>query len=214
MLALLGRNYDWMFPLSDPPNYEPAAEDSVAARARRLGVSPEEVIYDMLLEDDGKAMVYVALGNFYNAKLDSVREMLTHKDTVLGLGDGGAHYGMICDASFPTFMLTHWTRDRAEGKLPLSWAVKALANDPARAVGLNDRGVLAPGYKADVNVIDYDALRLNQPIVVFDLPAGGRRLDQTAEGYDLTMVAGQVVYRKGEPTGALPGRLVRGQQEI
>ncbi len=214
MLALLGRSYDWMFPLADPPNYEPSAKDSVAARARRLGQRPEEVIYDMLLEDDGNAMVYVALGNFYNARLDSVREMLTHKDTVLGLGDGGAHYGMICDASYPTFTLAHWTRDRKEGRLSLPWAIKALAHDPARAVGLDDRGVLAPGYKADVNVIDYDALRLNQPKVVFDLPAGGRRLDQTAEGYDLTIVSGQVVYRKGQPTGALPGRLVRGQQRI
>lgn len=214
MLAMLARNYDWMFPLSDPPDYEPPAETSVGATARRLGLTPEEVIYDWLLEDDGKAMVYVALGNFYNAKLDSVREMLQHKDTVLGLGDGGAHYGMICDASYPTFMLSHWTRDRPDGRLSVPWAVKALANDPARAVGLNDRGILAVGYKADINVIDYDRLALNQPTVVFDLPAGGRRLDQTARGYDVTIVAGKVVYRGGEPTGELPGRLVRGAQEI
>ncbi|MDB5396050.1 MAG: amidohydrolase [Rhodospirillales bacterium] len=214
MLAMLARNYDWMFPLSDPPDYEPSAETSVGATARRLGLTPEEVIYDMLLKDDGKAMVYVALGNFYNAKLDSVGEMLQHKNTVLGLGDGGAHYGMICDASYPTFMLSHWTRDRAEGRLPIAWAVKALAQDPARAVGLNDRGILAPGYKADINIIDYDNLALNQPTVVHDLPAGGRRLDQTARGYDVTMVAGKVIYRGGEPTGELPGRLVRGPQEI
>ncbi len=214
MLAMLARNYDWMFPLQDPPDYEPPAEASVGATARRLGLTPEEVIYDWLLEDDGKAMVYVALGNFHNAKLDSVREMLTHKDTVLGLGDGGAHYGMICDASYPTFTLSHWTRDREEGRFPVEWAVKALAADPARAVGLNDRGVLKPGYKADVNIIDYDKLALNQPTVVHDLPAGGRRLDQTARGYDATIVAGQVVYRNGQPTGALPGKLVRGQQHI
>jgi N-acyl-D-aspartate/D-glutamate deacylase len=210
MLAQMGRSFDWMFPLSDPPDYEPSADSSVAARARRLGVSPEELIYDMLLEDDGKAMVYVALGNFYNARLDSVREMLVHKDTVLGLGDGGAHYGMICDASFPTFMLSHWTRDRADGRLPLGWVVKALAHDPAAAVGLKDRGVLAPGYKADINIIDYERLRLHAPKVVFDLPGGGRRLDQTAEGYDITMVSGEVISRNGQPTGALPGRLVRG----
>ena len=214
MLAMLARNYDWMFPLQDPPDYEPPAESSVGAVARARGVAPEEVIYDWLLEDDGKAMVYVALGNFYNAKLDSVREMLQHKDTVLGLGDGGAHYGMICDASYPTFMLSHWTRDRPEGRLTIPWAVKALAQDPARAVGLNDRGILAPGYKADINIIDYDRLALNQPTVVYDLPAGGRRLDQTARGYDVTMVAGKVTYRSGQPTGELPGRLVRGAQEI
>ena len=213
MLAMLGRNYDWMFPLSDPPNYEPSPETSVGATARRLGLTPEEVVYDMLLQDDGKAMVYVALGNFYNASLDSVREMLLHKDTVLGLGDGGAHYGMICDASYPTFVLQHWTRDREEGRLPLAWAIKALANDPARAVGLNDRGRIAPGYKADINIIDYDRLRLHAPTVVFDLPGGGRRLDQIADGYELTMVSGKIINRGGEPTGELPGKLVRGQQQ-
>jgi N-acyl-D-aspartate/D-glutamate deacylase len=212
-LAMMSRTFDWMFPLADPPDYEPPAEDSVGARARREGRTPEEVVYDMLIEDDGNAMVYTALGNFYNAKLDSVREMIQHKDTVLGLGDGGAHYGMICDASYPTFMLAHWTRDRAEGKLPVEWAVKALANDPARAVGLNDRGVLKPGYKADINIIDYDKVALDQPKVIYDLPAGGRRLDQTARGYDAMIVSGKVVYRNGKPTGELPGRLVRGQQE-
>jgi N-acyl-D-aspartate/D-glutamate deacylase len=214
MLAMMARNYDWMFPLQDPPDYEPPAETSVGAVARARGVAPEEVIYDWLLEDDGRAMVYVALGNFYNAKLDSVREMLQHKDTVLGLGDGGAHYGMICDASYPTFMLSHWTRDRPEGRLSIGWAVKALAHDPARAVGLNDRGLLAPGYKADINIIDYDNLALDQPTVIHDLPAGGRRLDQTARGYDVTMVAGKVVYRGGVHTGELPGRLVRGPQSL
>jgi N-acyl-D-aspartate/D-glutamate deacylase len=214
MLAMLGRTFDWMFPLADPPDYEPPAGSSIAGRARKLGLTPEEVIYDMLLEDEGRAMVYVALGNFYNASLNSVREMMQHKDTVLGLGDGGAHYGMICDASYPTFMLSHWTRDRKDGRLPLGWAVKALAADPARAVGLNDRGVIAPGYKADINVIDYDALALRVPKVVFDLPAGGRRLDQTASGYDLMMVSGKTVYRGGEHTGELPGRLVRGAQRV
>jgi N-acyl-D-amino-acid deacylase len=213
-LAMMSRTFDWMFPLSDPPDYEPPAETSIGATARRLGLTPEEVIYDFLLQDDGNAMVYTALGNFYNAKLDSVREMIQHKDTVLGLGDGGAHYGMICDASYPTFMLSHWTRDRPEGKLPIEWAVKALAADPARAVGLNDRGILAPGYKADVNIIDYDKVALDQPKVIYDLPAGGRRLDQTARGYDAMIVSGKVVYRGGVPTGELPGRLVRGQQSV
>ncbi len=214
MLAMMSRTFDWMFPLSDPPDYEPPAETSIGATARRLGLTPEELIYDFLLQDDGNAMVYTALGNFYNAKLDSVREMIQHKDTVLGLGDGGAHYGMICDASYPTFMLSHWTRDRPKGRLSIAWAVKALTADPARAVGLNDRGVLKPGYKADINIIDYGALALDQPKVIHDLPAGGRRLDQTARGYDAMIVSGKVVYRNGRPTGELPGRLVRGQQEV
>ena len=121
---------------------------------------------------------------------------------------------MICDASYPTFMLAHWTRDRPEGKLSIAWAVKALTADPARAVGLNDRGILAPGYKADINIIDYDTLALDQPKVIYDLPAGGRRLDQTAQGYDAMIVSGKVVYRGGQPTGELPGRLVRGQQHV
>lgn len=214
MLAALGRTYEWMFPLADPPDYEPSAADSIAARARQAGLSPEEFVYDLLLGNDGRAMVYVALGNFHSASLNSVREMMQHKDTVLGLGDGGAHYGMICDASYPTFVLTHWTRDRSTGRLPLPWAVKALAADPARTVGLHDRGLIAPGYKADINVIDYDRLALDVPTIRFDLPAGGRRLDQTARGFDLTMVSGAVVYRRGEATGALPGRLVRGAQAI
>jgi N-acyl-D-aspartate/D-glutamate deacylase len=213
-LAMMSRTFDWMFPLADPPNYEPSADDSVSAQARKLGVTPEEYIYDKLLEDDGNTMFYSALGNFYNARLDSVREMIQHKDTVLGLGDGGAHYGMICDASYPTFMLSHWTRDRAEGKLPIAWAVKSLSADPARAVGLNDRGILAPGYKADINIIDYDKVALDQPKVIYDLPAGGRRLDQTARGYEAMIVSGKVVYRDGQPTGELPGRLVRGQQYV
>jgi len=121
---------------------------------------------------------------------------------------------MICDASYPTFMLSHWTRDRIEGKLPIEWAVKSLSADPARAVGLNDRGILAPGYKADINIIDYDKVALDQPKVIYDLPAGGRRLDQTAQGYAAMIVSGKVVYRNGQPTGELPGRLVRGQQHV
>jgi N-acyl-D-aspartate/D-glutamate deacylase len=214
ILATIGRWFEFMFPVQDPPNYEPPMETSIKAQAERLGVPPEELAYDMLLQDDGKAMLYIALGNFPDGSLDAVRDMLTHKDTVLGLGDGGAHYGMICDASFPTFVLSYWTRDRSHGKLPLAWAVKALTQDPARAVGLNDRGLIAPGYKADINVIDYDGLRLHAPKVVFDLPGGGRRLDQTADGYDVTMVSGKVINRGGRPTGELPGRLVRGPQQV
>ena len=212
MLAIIGRNWDYMFEVTDPPNYEPDPETSIAALARKQGVTPEAVAYEMLLRKGGHQMMIVALGNYQSGSLDVVRQMLLDKDTVLGLGDGGAHYGMICDASFPTHMLAYWTRDRKSGRLPLEWAVKALARDPAIALGFKDRGLLAPGYKADLNVIDYDRLALHAPEIKFDLPAGGRRLNQTAEGFDLTMVAGQVSYRSGKPTGALPGKLVRGAQ--
>ncbi|WP_162987158.1 N-acyl-D-amino-acid deacylase family protein [Sphingomonas paeninsulae] len=211
-LAAMGRAWAWMFPLSDPPNYSPSADDSVAARAARLQVSPEEVVYDLLLEEDGHAMLYVALGNFHDGKLDVVRDMILHPGTILGLGDGGAHYGAICDASYPTFMLAYWTRDRGHDRIPLALAIRMLAHDPARVVGLADRGLLAVGYKADVNVIDLDRLTLCKPMLSYDLPAGGRRLDQRAEGYDLTIVSGEIIAEHGVPTAALPGRLVRGAQ--
>ena len=212
-LAKIGRRFEWMFPLAEPPDYEPPPESSIGSQATQRGVKPEELAYDLLLEQDGQSMLYVALTNFPNASLDSVYELLRHEDTIIGLGDGGAHYGVVCDASFPTSMLAYWTRDRDGERLPLAWAVRALACEPARLVGLNDRGVIAPGYKADLNIIDYNRLTLHRPQVVFDLPAGGRRLDQIADGYDLTMVSGEVICRKNALTGALPGRLIRGPQE-
>jgi N-acyl-D-amino-acid deacylase len=138
--------------------------------------------------------------------------MILHPGTILGLGDGGAHYGAICDASYPTFMLAYWTRDRGHDRIPLALAIRMLAHDPARVVGLADRGLLAVGYKADVNVIDLDRLTLCKPMLSYDLPAGGRRLDQRAEGYDLTIVSGEIIAEHGVPTAALPGRLVRGAQ--
>ena len=211
-LAVIGRSWDWMFRLGTPPNYAPSPDKSVAAQAARKGVTPEELVYDWLLEDDGNAMLYVAIGNYYEGKLDAVAEMLNHPDTIVGLGDGGAHYGAICDASYPTFLLTYWTRDRAGEKLGLPQAIKMLAADPARALGLNDRGVIAAGYKADFNLLDQARLALHAPHVAHDLPAGGRRLDQRADGYVATIVSGTVIARNGHPTGKLPGRLVRGQQ--
>jgi N-acyl-D-aspartate/D-glutamate deacylase len=204
--------FDWIFPLGDPPDYEPNAADSIAARAKARGVSPLEEAYDRLLDDDGHAMLLVTLANFRDASLDTVAELVRREDVVLGLGDGGAHYGMICDASFPTYLLTHWVRDRKSGRLPLARVVKELTSVPARIAGLNDRGRLAVGYKADVNVIDADALHLHRPTVKSDLPAGGRRLDQTADGYVITMVAGEVIAENGEPTAARPGKLIRGRQ--
>jgi N-acyl-D-amino-acid deacylase len=157
-------------------------------------------------------MLLVTLANFRDKSLDTVAELIQRDDVVLGLGDGGAHYGMICDASFPTYLLTHWVRDRKSGRLPLARVVKELTSVPARIAGLNDRGRLAVGYKADVNVIDADALHLHRPTVKSDLPAGGRRLDQTADGYVITMVAGEVIAENGEPTAARPGKLIRGRQ--
>ncbi len=203
--------WDRIFPLGDPPDYEPAAETSVAARAAREGRHPAEVAYDMLLEKGGKAILYRPLSNYTYGTLDTVRDMMCHPNALIGLGDGGAHVGILSDASAITYLLTHWVRDRTRGpKLPLAWAIKRLTSDNARAIGLNDRGVIRRGAKADINVIDFDRLRLHAPEVVYDLPSGGRRLIQKVDGYEATIVSGEVVNREGKATGKLPGRLVRG----
>ena len=213
VLGRLAREFDHMFLLGDPPDYEQPFERSIAAMAKRLQVRPEELVYDLMLERDGRNNLYVTLCNYERGSLDSSLEMMRHPGAVLGLGDGGAHCGTICDGSYPTFMLTYWVRDRTRGeKLPLETVVKLLGHDTARAVGLHDRGVIRPGYKADMNVFDLGRLRLHAPEVARDLPSGGRRLVQRAEGYSATIVSGVVVQRNGVPTGALPGRLVRGAQ--
>ncbi|MDX1871703.1 amidohydrolase family protein [Mycolicibacterium sp. 120266] len=204
--------WDYIFPLGDPPNYEPDPSDSIAARAAARGVSALEEAYDRLLDDDGHAMLLVTLANFRDGSLDTVADLIRRDDVVLGLGDGGAHYGMICDASFPTYMLTHWVRDRATGRLGVAEAVRELTTVPARVAGLADRGRIAIGYKADLNVIDHQALRLHKPTVAHDLPAGGRRLDQTADGYVATIVSGEIIAERGVPTAARPGKLIRGRQ--
>ncbi|MGV0811383.1 amidohydrolase family protein [Mycolicibacterium boenickei] len=204
--------WDYIYPLGDPPDYEPDPSNSIGARARARGVSPLEEAYDRVLDDDGHAMLLVTLANFRDSSLDTVAELIRRDDVVLGLGDGGAHYGMICDASFPTYMLTHWVRDRAAGTLSIEDAVRELTSVPARVAGLADRGRIAMGYKADLNVIDHAALRLHKPVISYDLPAGGRRLDQTADGYVATIVSGEVIAEHGAPTDARPGRLVRGKQ--
>jgi N-acyl-D-aspartate/D-glutamate deacylase len=210
MVAVL-QNFEKMFVLGDPPDYEQPPERSLGARARALGVAPAELAYDLMLEDEGRAMLYFPFLNYAENSLEPSLAMMRNPNTVLGLGDGGAHLGTICDASFSTHMLTHWTRDRSRGeKLPVETVVKWHTRDTAAAVGLLDRGLVAPGYKADLNVIDHANLRLRAPRMVHDLPAGGRRLMQDAEGYRLAVVSGQITYRDGEATDALPGRLVRG----
>ena len=198
--------------MTEPANYEPSADDSILARATARGVSPMEEAYDRLLDDDGRAMMLVALANFENNSLDTVGQLIGRDDVVLGLGDGGAHYGMICDASYPTFVLAHWARDRASGRLPVAEAVRQLTSVPARVAGLADRGRIAVGYKADLNVIDHDRLTLHRPVIAHDLPAGGRRLDQTADGYFATLVSGEVIADNGVPTSARPGKLIRGRR--
>ena len=204
--------FERMFPLGDPPNYEPPKDTSIASMAERSNRTPSEIAYDLILENDGKAFLFSPFANYAEYNLDHCGEMIAHKDCVMGLGDGGAHVGIISDASYATYLLTHWGRDRATGKFDLGFLVKRHTADTARAVGLLDRGIIAPGMKADLNVIDMAKLEVEAPTMAYDLPAGGKRLLQGAKGYDATIVSGQVIYRHGEATGALPGKLVRGPQ--
>jgi N-acyl-D-amino-acid deacylase len=207
--------FDRMFRLGDPPDYEPPPELSVAAMAARDGRSAAEIAYDILLERDGRELLFMPAFNYAAGDHSAIAEMMAYPNTRLGLSDGGAHCGLICDASTPTYMLTHWVRDRSRGpRLALEAIVKQQTSETASLYGLNDRGVLAPGRKADLNIIDLDRLTLRAPVMVRDLPAGGRRLVQKAEGYGATIVAGEVVFADGEATGALPGKLVRGARSV
>jgi N-acyl-D-aspartate/D-glutamate deacylase len=200
-----------IFPLGDPPDYEPPPERSIRAMAEREGRDPFEVLYDAMLELDGRQLLMLTLLGYADGDLEAVRQMLEHPASAFGLGDGGAHCGAICDASMTTSLISHWARDRVRGrKLPLEWVVRKMTRETAELYGLRDRGLLEPGRKADVNVIDFDRLGLALPELVADLPAGAKRLVQRARGYEATLVSGQVTLRDGEHTGALPGRLVRG----
>jgi len=194
-------------------DYEPRADASIAARAATAGVSGDEYAYDLLCRDGGTGFIYLPILNYADGNLDFLEPLQHSDDTVNSLSDGGAHCGTICDAASPTFMLQHWVRDRKRGnKISLENAVKRQCRDTARLYGLDDRGILAPGYLADINVIDLDAIKLGKPWLAFDLPAGGKRLLQKAEGYVCTIKTGVVTFRDGKWTGATPGGLIRGPQ--
>lgn len=211
IVGVLFGSFGKMFRLSDPPDYEPHPSTSAAAEAERRGVTPQEVLLDWLAEEQGAALLYFPLMNYLDGDLEMVREMLTHPQASFGLSDAGAHCGTVCDGSFPTTMLTHWARDRKRGeRLPLEWVIQKLTRGGAELVGLEDRGLLAPGMKADINVIDFEALALHAPKVVRDLPANGRRLLQRASGYRYSIISGEVAFKDGEGTGTRRGRLLRG----
>jgi N-acyl-D-aspartate/D-glutamate deacylase len=205
-------NFDYMFDFGDPPNYAPGPEDSFAARAKSEGRDVFEIALDVMLKDDGHNILFAPNSGLINHSVECVREMLENPHTVVAVSDGGAHVAHISDISFSTFLLTYWGRDRPEGALDVGWVLKRMTKDTADAVGLYDRGVIAPGYKADINVIDHDRLTIEKPYMAHDLPMGAKRLLQRATGYVATIVSGEPVYREGDATGELPGKLVRGAQ--
>lgn len=211
MFAMVQHSLGRLYALGNPPDYEPTPDRTVAAIAAARGEEPLSTLYDLMLEGDATAMLMLPLFNYADGNHDAIREMMLHPAGVLGLSDGGAHCGMICDASYPTFLLTHWARDRSRGeKLSLEYVIRKQSRDTAHLFGLSDRGTIEPGKKADINVIDLDALTLHPAAMAYDLPAGGRRILQSASGYAATIVSGTVTRRKDVDTGARPGLLVRG----
>jgi N-acyl-D-aspartate/D-glutamate deacylase len=211
MFALVQYSLHRLYALGDPPDYEPTTDRTVAAIAKERGEDPLATLYDLMLESNARNMLMLPLFNYADGNCDAIREMMMHPAGVLGLSDGGAHCGMICDASYPTFLLTHWARDRHRGeKLPLEYVIRKQSRDTAHLFGLTDRGTIEAGKKADINVVDMDALRLHPAAMAFDLPAGGHRILQGASGYAATIVSGTVTRRNDVDTGARPGRLVRG----
>jgi len=210
-VARMKQAYDTTFALGSPPEYEPGPDRSLTGIGAATGRTPLQVAYDAMLDNDGQGLLYVPILNYSNGDLEPAREMLLHPRAAAGLADGGAHCGVICDAGQPTFMLTHWTRDRQRGeRLPLEWMVKKQTHDTARLYGLTDRGTIEVGAVADINVIDYDKLQLGDPTVVDDLPAHGRRIVQDATGYVETIKSGVTTFADGKETGARPGTLLRG----
>lgn len=215
LIRVVCGGWTMQFEMDPDFNYEPQADESIAARAAAAGVSGDEYAYDLLCRDEGKGFIYLPILNYADGNLDFLEALQDSDDTVNSLSDGGAHCGTICDAASPTFMLQHWVRDRKRGgRISLENAIKRQCHDTARLYGLNDRGVIAPGYLADLNVIDLDRIKLGKPWLAFDLPAGGKRLLQKAEGYDCTIKNGVVTFRNGEWTGATPGGLIRGPQQV
>ena len=212
MHLIIGQNIENVFPLGNPLNYEPSPDDSVAAGARRDGEAVEARMYDLMMADDGKAILMMPGLNFARGNCEAIYDLMADENSVIGLADGGAHCGLICDASSTTHLLTHWVRDRAGSRLPLEYAIKKQCADTAALYGLTDRGVIRPGKRADLNVIDFETLSLGLPYATNDLPAGGQRFLQPAKGYLATVVKGEVVREEDEDTGARPGRLVRGRR--
>ena len=204
------QSYEKMFKLGEPANYEPDPKDSFQSLSETSNRTAQEIAYDAMLEKEGRALIYHPLFNYQPGDLSLVEKMLKHPYTISGLGDAGAHCGAISDASFPTTLVQHWSRDRDRGeKLPLKTVIKMQTSETASLLGINDRGILEEGYKADINIIDYEKLTLHEPEIINDLPAGGRRLVQKASGYDYTIVSGAVAFIKGEATGVLNGKLIR-----
>ncbi|MEP0201648.1 MAG: D-aminoacylase [Halioglobus sp.] len=214
IFTIVTQGWAMQYQMDDGFNYEPQADESIAARAEAAGVSGAEYVYDLMMSDDGAGFVYLPILNYIDGNLDFLEPLQQRDDTVNSLSDGGAHCGTICDAASPTFMLEHWVRDRARGTITLENAIKRQCRDTARLYGLNDRGVLKPGYLADINVIDMDNIKLGKPWLAFDLPAGGKRLLQKAVGYDYTIKSGEVTFENGVLRDARPGGLIRGPQEV
>ena len=205
-VEIFNDRYRHMYPLEEPINYLPDRSSSVASRAEAEGRDPQEWLYDYFLENNGRNLIFIPAANFS----DHIHEMLNHPHTVAALGDGGAHVGTICDASANVYVLTKWVKER--GEIDIAQAIRMLCRQPAELYSLHDRGMIAEGLKADLNIIDFDALKLHTPHIVHDLPAGGKRFLQNADGFVATIKAGEVIFENGEPTGALPGKLVRGAQ--
>jgi N-acyl-D-aspartate/D-glutamate deacylase len=208
------RKVESMYELGDPPDYSPPPSSRLTERALRMNVPALELAYELLTQGDGNTLLFFPITNFAHGTLDNALTMLRHPNTIVGANDAGAHIGFICDGSYPTHMLTYWTRDRKGERLGLADAVRMLSRDTAHAIGLDDRGVVAIGYRADLNVIDYDKLKLHAPRIANDFPAAGRRLKQGADGFVATIVNGVVTRRDDASTGRFPGRLIRGAQQV
>ncbi|MFT5560322.1 MAG: N-acyl-D-aspartate/D-glutamate deacylase [Candidatus Azotimanducaceae bacterium] len=213
VLGMILKSFDMMYPLGKLPDYEPAPENSIAAIAAKRSCTPQEILYDVMMRDPGEDLVYLPMLGYSDQNLDATAELMRHPNTIYGLADGGAHCGVVSDASIPTFLLTHWARDRTRGdRIPIEELIHNQTSVTAKCYGLDDRGVIAPGMKADLNVIDFDKLQIHGPRVAYDLPAEGKRYLQDVTGYRVTICSGQIIYRDGKATGVLPGQLIRGPQ--